>query len=77
MSLRVLGWTAFIFLASGLLVLLFGPREWRSYGCGAFLTAVTLYAVGLFMVARQVASIRRRANEMLERAAQEMEKRKN
>ena len=76
MNLRVLGWAGFIFLGAGLLILLFGPKEWRSFGCGALLTAVTLYGGGLFLVARQIARIRRAANEMMQRVADEMEKRK-
>lgn len=76
MHFRVLGWMGFGFLAAGLLVLLFGPAEWRSYGCGAVLTAATLYAIGLFLVARQIARIRRAANEMMRRVADELDRHK-
>jgi len=75
-TLKVLGWMGFFFLASGLVVVLFYPPEWRSLGCGAIMTAVTLYGAGLFLVARQVARIRRRANDMLQRVADELEGRK-
>jgi len=77
MSLRALGWVGFIFFGAGLLILIFGPREWISFGCGALLTAVMVYGWGLWMVARQIRGIRRRAEQMLERAAQEMEKKKS
>jgi hypothetical protein len=73
MNLRVLGWSGFVFLAAGLIILLFIPK-WTSYGCAAVLTAVTLYGIGFFMVARQIAAVRRQANEMLERVAEEMER---
>ena len=63
----------FLFLASGLVVYLLYPPEWRSFGCAALLTAVTLYGAGLFLVARQIARIRHRANEMLQRVAEELE----
>ena len=77
MPLRALGWVGFVFFAAGLLILLFGPREWGSYGCGALLTAAMVYGWGLWTVARQIRGIRRRAEQMLERAAQEMEKKKS
>ena len=77
MSLRLLGWLGFIFLAGGLLVMIFGPVEWRSFGCGAMITAVMIYGWGLWQVARMISGVRRRANDMLERVAQEMERRKN
>jgi len=76
MSIKVLGWSGFAFLGAGLLILLFGPVEWRSIGCGSLLTAVTVYAIGLWTVVRHIAAIRRRATEMLSRAADEMERRK-
>ncbi|HEY3225916.1 MAG TPA: hypothetical protein VGK61_02835 [Planctomycetota bacterium] len=76
MPLRALGWVGFVFLGAGLLILLFGPREWRSFGCGALMTAVMVYGWGLWTVARQIAGIRRRAEQMLERAAEEMDKKK-
>jgi hypothetical protein len=75
MHFRVLGWAGFFFLAVGLILLLFFPPEWTRYGCAAVLSAVTLYGVGLWMVARQIAIVRRHANEMLERVAEEMERR--
>jgi hypothetical protein len=75
MHFRVLGWAGFAFLAVGVLILLFGPSTWRNFGCGALLTAVTLYIVGLILVARQIAAIRRKANEMMQRVAEEMEHR--
>jgi uncharacterized membrane protein YqjE len=76
MHFRVLGWAGFVFLAAGLTVLIFGPKDWNSYGCAAVLTSVTLYVTGLVMVARQISRVRRQANEMLQRVADEMEKRK-
>lgn len=76
MNLRVLGWSGFAFLGAGILVLIFGPREWKSFGCGALLTAATLYVTGLLLVVRQIARVRRKANEMLQRVADEMERRK-
>lgn len=76
MGLKVLGWSGFVFLGGGLLVFFLGPREWRSIGCGALLTAVTIYLVGFWMVVRQIAGIRRRANEMLTRVAEEMERKR-
>ena len=75
MNLRVLGWSGFVFLAVGLVLLLFF-KEWTRYGCAAVLTAITLYGIGLWMVARQIAAVRRHANEMLERVAEEMERQK-
>ena len=77
MQFKVLGWTGFVFLAAGILVYFFGPSHWRHFGCGAMLTAVTVYVVGLILVARQIAVIRRKANEMMQRVAEEMERRKN
>ena len=77
MRIRVLGWAGFLFLAAGLLILLFGPSEWRSFGCGALLTSVTVYGIGLYFVARQIATVRHRVADMLERTAQEMEKKKS
>jgi hypothetical protein len=74
-SLRVLGWSGFVFLAVGLILVLFF-KQWTRYGCAALLTAVTLYGIGFWIVARQIAAVRRHANEMLERVAEEMEKRK-
>jgi hypothetical protein len=76
MNLRVLGWSGFTFLGAGLLVLLFGPKEWKAFGCGALLTAATLYVTGLVLVVRQIAHVRRKANEMLQRVAEELERRK-
>ncbi|HKS16583.1 MAG TPA: hypothetical protein VJU16_04670, partial [Planctomycetota bacterium] len=61
MNLRVLGWAGFIFLAAGIILFLFGGERWRPYGCGALLTAVTIYGVGLFLVIRMVARMRRAA----------------
>jgi peptidoglycan/LPS O-acetylase OafA/YrhL len=75
MHFRVLGWAGFVFFAAGLLILLFWPAGYP-YGCGALLTAVTLYAAGLILVARQLAALRRKANEMMQRVAEEMERRK-
>lgn len=74
MHFKFIGWTGFVFLAIGLLVLIFGPKEWKSYGCGAVLTAITLYVTGLVLVARQIARIRDKANEMMMRVAEEMER---
>lgn len=76
MHFRVLGWAGFVFLAVGLILVLFF-KPWQKYGCAALLTAATLYGIGLWMVARQIAAVRKRTNEMLERVAQEMERRKN
>jgi len=76
MHFRVLGWAGFVFLAAGLVVLIFGPKDWHSYGCAAVLTSVTLYVTGLLLVAQQISRVRRHANEMLQRVADEMEKRK-
>jgi hypothetical protein len=76
MSFKGLGWFGFIFFGAGLLVLLFGPDEWKPYGCGALLTAATLYGTGLVLVARHIARIRRQMNDMLARAADEMDRRK-
>lgn len=76
MHFKVLGWCGFVFLAAGLTILLFFPRDWTSYGCAAMLSSVTLYATGLVMVARQMARARRQANEMLRRVADEVERRK-
>ena len=75
MRLKVVGWLGFIFLGAGILILSFGPTEWRSIGCGALLTAVTVYGVGFFLVVRQIAMVRRRVNVMLQQAAEEMERR--
>lgn len=77
MHFRVLGWAGFIFLAAGLAIMLFLPPQWSYVGCGSILTAVTLYIIGLIMVARQIATIRRRANQMLQRLAEEMERKKS
>jgi len=76
MHLKFIGWSGFIFLATGLLLLIFGPKEWKSYGCGAVLTAITLYVTGLVLVARQIARVKDKANEMMMRVAEEMERRK-
>lgn len=70
-----MGWAGFIFLAAGLTILIFGPRHWNSYGCAAVLTSLTLYVTGLVMVARQISRVRRQANDMLQRVADEMERR--
>lgn len=74
MSFKGIGWFGFIFFGAGLMVLLFGPKEWKPYGCGALLTAATLYGTGLVLVARHIARIRRQANDMLARVADEMER---
>jgi len=73
--MRPLAWTGFGFLVGGVAMLLLGSA-WRPFGCGALLTAATIYGYAIWKVARQIADIRRRADEMLERAANEMEKRK-
>ena len=75
MPLRPLAWTGFAFLGAGVAMMFLGP-DWRPYGCGSLLTAATVYAFAFWKVARQIAAINRRTQEMLERAAQEMEKRK-
>jgi hypothetical protein len=76
MNLKVLGWAGFVFLAAGILILIFGPVEWKSFGCGALLTAATLYVTGLVIVVRHIARIKHAANEMMRRVAEDMEKRK-
>jgi hypothetical protein len=76
MHFRVLGWAGFVFLGAGLLILLFWPSGYP-YGCAAVLTAVTLYAAGLILVARQLAALRRKANELMQRVAEEMERKKS
>ena len=76
MPFKFLGWSGFIFLGIGLLLIIFGPREWKPFGCGALLTSVTLYVTGLVLLARQIARVRDKANEMMMRVADEMERRK-
>ena|SRR5688572_21084048 len=75
MHLKVIGWIGFGFLAGGLLVLLFGPTDWYSFGCAGVLTALTLYGTGLVMVVRQISRIRVQAGEMMRRVAEEVERR--
>ena len=75
MHLRGLSWIGFAFIVAGTAMLLLGP-DWRPFGCGALLTAGTIYAIAIWKILRAIALLKRQTQEMLERAAQEMEKRK-
>ena len=76
MNYKLLGWVGFAFLAGGLLVYVFGPREWKPFGCGAMLTALTLYAVGLFLIIRMIRRTKRGVESMMRRVLEEAERRK-
>jgi|SRR5688572_6384306 len=76
MPFKALGWVGFVFLAAGLLILLFGPDDWYAFGCAGVLTAITLYVTGLVMVVQQISRIRGQAGEMMRRVAEELERRK-
>jgi uncharacterized membrane protein YqjE len=72
MPFRAIGWIGFAFFGAGLLTILFGPPEWRSYGCGALLTAVTIYVVGAVYVIRRIRQVQKATNEMMRRVMEEM-----
>ena len=76
MNFKLLGWVGFSFLAGGLLVYVFGPPEWKPFGCGAMLTAVTMYAVGVFLIARMIRRTKRGVEEMMRRVLEQAERRK-
>jgi hypothetical protein len=76
MNFRLLGWLGFVFGAGGLLLYIFGPPEWRPFGCGAMLTALTLYGVGLFLILRMIRRTKKGVEEMMRRVMEQTNRRK-
>lgn len=76
MNFKLLGWLGFAFLAAGLLVYIFGPTSWKPFGCGAMLTAATLYAVGLFFIVRMIRRTKQGVEEMMRRVIEQSGRRK-
>ena len=76
MPFKTVGWLAFAFFGGGLLVYLFGPSEWRPYGCGALLTALTIYIVGFIYVVRRIRQVQKATTEMMRRVMEDLQSKK-